>query len=69
MVEKLKMMPEVVECHFTTSVYDLFIKVFAHSNDELLNFVHKKLLPLGLARTETLISLRAFERQLPIQEE
>jgi len=68
-VEKLKMMPEVVECHFTTSVYDLFIKVFAHSNEELLNFIHKKLLPLGLARTETLISLRAFERQLPIQEE
>lgn len=65
-VEELKKMPEVVECHFTTSVYDLFIKVYAKNNHHLLEIVHDKLQPLGLARSETLIALNVFDRQLPI---
>lgn len=65
-VEELKKMPEVVECHFTTGVYDLFIKVYARNNHKLLDFVHDKLQPLGLARTETLISMSVIDRQLPV---
>lgn len=65
-VEELKKMPEVVECHFTTGVYDLFIKVYARNNYKLLDFVHDKLQPLGLARTETLISMSVIDRQLPV---
>ena len=63
----LKEMPEVVECHYTTGNYDLFIKVYAKNNHHLLTFVHDKLQPLGVARSESLISFHApIYRQLPI---
>jgi Lrp/AsnC family transcriptional regulator for asnA, asnC and gidA len=62
--------PEVVECHYTTGQYDLFIKIYAKNNQHLLSIIHKKLQPLGLSRTETLISFKeAFKRHLPISEE
>jgi Lrp/AsnC family transcriptional regulator for asnA, asnC and gidA len=63
----LKEIPEVVECHYTTGQYDLFIKIYARNNQHLLNIIHKKLQPLGLARTESLISFKeAFKKQIPI---
>lgn len=66
-VEQLKEMPEVVECHYTTGDYDLFIKVYAINNHDLLNFVHDKLQPLGVARSESLISFhQPIDRQMPI---
>ena len=66
-VEKLKMIPEVVECHYTTGDYDLFIKIFARNNHHLLDIIHDKLQPLGLARSESTISFHsAFDRQLPV---
>ena len=66
-VEKLKEMPEVVECHYTTGDYDMFIKIYAVNNHHLLNFIHDRLQPLGLARSESLISFHsAIDRQLPI---
>lgn len=65
--EALRKMPEVVECHYTTGAYDLFIKVYARNNKHLLSIIHKKLQPLGLARTETLISFKeTFRRHIPI---
>lgn len=65
--EALRQMPEVVECHYTTGAYDLFIKVYARNNKHLLNIIHKQLQPLGLARTETLISFKeTFRRHIPI---
>lgn len=67
-VEKLKEIPEVVECHFTTGRYDLFIKLYARNNDHLLQVIQEKLLGLGLARTESLISFKElFNRQLPVR--
>ena len=66
-VQKLKEIPEVVECHFTTGKYDMFIKVYARNNDHLLQIIHTKLQNLGSARTETLISFKeVFKRQIPI---
>lgn len=66
-VEKLKEMPEVVECHYTTGDYDLFIKIYAHNNHHLLTIIHDKLQPLGLARSESIISFHsAIDRRLPI---
>lgn len=66
-VEKLKEIPEVVECHYTTGDYDLFIKIYALNNHHLLNIIHDKLQPLGLARSESIISFHsAINRQLPI---
>ena len=68
-IEALKKMPEVVECHFTMSLYDLFIKVYAKNNHHLLEIIHDKLQPLGLSRTETLVALNVLDRQLPILDE
>lgn len=66
-VSELKSIPEVVECYYTTGQYDLFIKLFARNNQHLLEIIHQKLQPLGLARTETLISFKeAFRRQIPM---
>ena len=66
-VEKLKEIPEVVECHYTTGNYDMFIKLYALNNHHLLDIIHDKLQPLGLASSQTLISFHsAIDRQLPI---
>lgn len=66
--EALKNIPEVVECHYTTGQYDLFIKIYAKNNQHLLSIIHNKLQPLGLARTETIISFKeAFKKQIPIE--
>jgi Lrp/AsnC family transcriptional regulator for asnA, asnC and gidA len=66
-VEELRKIQEVVECHYTTGSYDMFIKIYAENNSHLLQIIHDKLQPLGLARTETIISFHeAISRQLPI---
>ena len=66
-VEELKKIPEVVECHYTTGGFDMFIKIYARNNHHLLNIIHDKLQPLGLSRSETVISFNAaIDRQLPV---
>lgn len=66
-VDALKQIPEVVECHYTTGKYDLFVKLYVKDNSALMSVIHDKLLPLGLSRTETLISFNeVFKRQMPI---
>ena len=68
-VAKLKEMPEVVEFHYTTGNYDLFIKIYALNNHHLLDIIHDKLQPLGLARSESIISFHsAIDRQLPVMD-
>ena len=68
-VEELKKIPEVVECHYTTGGIDMFIKIYARNNHHLLNIIHDKLQPLGLSRSETVISFNAaINRQIPISE-
>ena len=65
--EELKKIPEVVESHFTTGQYDIFIKIYAKNNHHLLSIIHDKLQPLGLSRSETIISFHeAIKRQMPI---
>ena len=66
-VKRLKDIPEVVECHYTTGDFDLFIKIYALNNHHLLNIIHDKLQQLGLSRSETIISFNsAISRQLPV---
>ena len=66
-LNKLKEIPEVVECHYTTGDFDMFIKIYAINNHHLLEIIHDKLQPLGLSRSETIISFNsAISRQLPI---
>lgn len=68
-VESLKLIPEVVECHYTTGGFDMFIKIYAKNNHHLLNIIHDKLQPLGLSRSETIVSFNAvIDRQLRIDD-
>ena len=69
-VDKLKQIPEVTECHYTTGGYDIFIKIYARNNHHLLNIIHDRLQPLGLSRSETIVSFNAVrDRQLPIPDD
>ena len=66
-VAALKKIPEVIECHATTGGMDLFIKMYARNNHHLMEIIHDKLQPLGLSRSETIISFNvSIDRQLPI---
>ena len=66
-MKALEAIPEIVECHFTTGKYDMFVKLYARNNHHFLSIIHDKLQPLGLSRTETLISFNeAIKRQMPI---
>ena len=67
-IEKLKEIPEVVECHVTSGRYDLFIKLVANNNDHFLYLLQEVIQPLGMSRTETLMSFReVFKRPLPVR--
>ena len=67
--EEFEKIPEIVECHFTTGKYDIFIKLYAHNNSHLLQIIHDKLQNLVSVRTESLISFKeVFKRQIPIEE-
>lgn len=66
-VVALRNIPEVVECHYTTGGYDMFIKIYARNNHHMLSIIHDKLQPLGLQRSETIISFNeAICRKLPV---
>ncbi|MGN0234112.1 MAG: Lrp/AsnC family transcriptional regulator [Bacteroidaceae bacterium] len=66
-VVALRVIPEVVECHYTTGGYDMFIKIYARNNHHMLSIIHDKLQPLGLQRSETIISFNeAICRRLPV---
>jgi Lrp/AsnC family transcriptional regulator for asnA, asnC and gidA len=68
-VQLLEQIPEVVECHYTTGQYAVFIKIYAHSNEHLKRILHDKLQAIpGISSTETIISLdESFKRQLPVE--
>ncbi len=66
-MEEVERIPEVVECHVTTGGYDMFLKLYARTNSQLMEIIHDKLRTLGLQRTESIISFHeAFNRQMPI---
>ncbi len=66
-VEKIRLIPEVVECHFTTGSYDLLIKVYARNNSHLHEIIQSRIRNLGLRRSESTISYRqSFHRQLTL---
>ncbi|MDG5798819.1 Lrp/AsnC ligand binding domain-containing protein [Marinilabiliaceae bacterium ANBcel2] len=68
-VSMLEQIPEIVECHYTTGQYAVFIKIYAKSNKHLKEILHDKLQSIpGIASTETIISLdESFKRQLPVE--
>jgi len=67
-VKKFQDVPEIIECHYTTGNYSLFIKVYAGDNEHLKNILSDKIQNIpGILRTETLISLEeSINRQIPV---
>ena len=68
-VEQLAQIPEIVECHYTTGQYSIWVKVFARDNENLMNILNSKLQTIkGISSTETFISLeQRFNRTIPIE--
>jgi Lrp/AsnC family transcriptional regulator, regulator for asnA, asnC and gidA len=66
--EKLKSIPEVVECHYTTGQYAIFVKVYARDNEHLKAILNESIQKIsGVSSTETLISLEeTFKRSVPV---
>lgn len=68
-VAAIKNIPEIVECHYTTGSYAIFIKIQTKTNKHLKRIIDEDLQEVeGIARTETFISLEMeFKRQVPIK--
>ncbi|HKJ40695.1 MAG TPA: Lrp/AsnC ligand binding domain-containing protein [Sunxiuqinia sp.] len=68
-VEALKSIPEIVECHYTTGSYAIFVKIQTKTNNHLKRIIDEELQEVeGIARTETFISLEMeFKRQVPVK--
>ena len=66
-IEAIRKIPEVVECYYTTGQYDVFIKIYARNNEDLLRLIHNSLSNLSDTRSETLICFKeVFKRQIPV---
>lgn len=66
-VKALKEVNEVVEAHYTTGNYTIFLKVLCRDNDHLMEILNKLQKLKGVTRTETFISLeQSINRQLKV---
>lgn len=67
-IESLKLIPEIVECHFITGKYSIFVKLYCRNNEHLLNVIVNIIQEIsGISQTETFLSLdQAFERQVNV---
>ena len=68
-VKRLELIPEVVECHFTTGPYTMLVKLYARDNEQLMHLLNGKLQGIpGVVATETLISLeQSIKREIPVK--
>lgn len=68
--QRIKEIPEVVECHHITGKYSLLLKIYTRSNEHLKKILVEKVQSiLEITNTETFISLEeGFHRQLPVEE-
>lgn len=67
-VERLRSIPEIVECHFTTGSYTMLVKLYARDNEQLMDLLNNKMQGIpGVVSTETLISLeQSINRAVPV---
>lgn len=67
-IQQLKQMPEILEAHYTTGKYNIFVKILARSTRGLHHFLIERLQEIPQVRsTETFISLQMpINRDIPI---
>jgi Lrp/AsnC family transcriptional regulator, regulator for asnA, asnC and gidA len=68
--QKIKEIPEIVECHHISGKYSLFVKVLTKNNEHLKKVIVEQIQTIKqVTQTETFISLEeGFLRQLPVNE-
>ncbi len=66
--EKLKEIPEVVECHLVSGKYALLIKIIADSNDGLRKILYEQIHTIeGVGSTDSYISFNCvFDKNMPV---
>lgn len=69
-IEALKQMSEVVECHFITGKHSLLLKIYCFNHDHLMEVLINTISNIPcVQQTETLISLdQAIERQVWVKD-
>jgi len=67
---ELESIPEVVNIHYTTGIYSIFIKIVCRDTGHLREILHDKIQKVnGIQRTETFISLEErINRSIPLAE-
>ena len=67
-VKQLSEIPEVIECHYTTGNWSIFLKILCRDNEHLMVVLNKNIQAIdGVSRTETFISLnQQIDRQIKI---
>lgn len=65
-IRSLKLIPEVVECHFVTGRHALLIKIYCVDHDHLMNILVHTIQNIPYVKsTDTMVSLdQAIERQI-----
>ena len=68
-VERLREIPEVVECCYTTGPYSILVKMYAHDNEHLMQLLNGAVQDIpGVVSTETMIVLdNSIKRNLPME--
>lgn len=58
-MEKLKEIPEIVECHFITGNFNILVKLYCLDNEHLMKTIFDGILRIqGISTTQTFISLK-----------
>ena len=67
-VERLKEIPEIVECHYITGSYNLMVKIYCLDNEHLMRTIFDKILLVeGVSSTQTYRSLNeSFQREIHV---
>ena len=67
-IKRLKEIPEVLESHYTTGNFTIFIKLLCKNNEDLMKLLDTKIKTInGVSRLETIISLdQQIDRQIHI---
>ena len=67
-IKEMKNIPEILECHYTTGNWSIFIKILCKDNEHLMHLLNTKIQTIsGVSRTETFISLdQQINRQIAL---
>jgi Lrp/AsnC family transcriptional regulator for asnA, asnC and gidA len=67
-IKRLNEIPEVIESHYTTGNWAIFIKILCKDNEHLMKLLNQEIQSIkGVARTETFISLdQQIDRQIKL---